>query len=247
MTNRTTKSAARATPSVTLTSRQLSWLVAFEEALLSPDAETALDDLGRMMSAMLPLNEELMRRLWLELAVRGARGVLGIIACAEGEERDGSREKSVMAPCNPALGRALQCIHASLSNPDLSVDRVAGATGVSRRWLCHLFSLHLRVSIMDTVHALRIYRAAEALRSTRMSTKEVTFYVGYRRTSDLDAHFRKLTGLTPTSYRRAPALHQLGLLLGLGSPVRDRAQGGHRNDGQGGRRYPPGLRRVIAS
>jgi AraC-like DNA-binding protein len=206
----------------------LPWLDAFVAALPGSDDATALDELGGMMLSMSRLDEEVIRRLWVELALAGAPRVVRTIADADGAgERDGPSDRPVWPPYNPALARALQCIDASLGDPGLSVNRIADAAGVSRRWVCRLFARHVRLSIMGFVHALRVFRAAEALRSPQLSTKEVAALVGYRRTSDLDAHFRRRTGVTPTSYRRMPAGRQLALLLGLASPGKSQTGGSH--------------------
>jgi AraC-like DNA-binding protein len=217
--------AAASTPAIQstmVTSPHLPWIDAFVKVFPGSDAGVALNEVGGMILSVPRVGEELVRRLWIELALRGPEGVLNVIERIRGEGPDGPPATVIAAPCNAVLIRALRYMDGSLGSPDLTIDRIADASGVSRRWLSHLFRLHWRLSVKGMVHALRVYRAAEALRSSRMSTKEIAAQVGYQRTSDLDAHFRRRTGMTPTSYRRASSLQQAALLVGLASPVRGR-------------------------
>lgn len=85
--------------------------------------------------------------------------------------------------------------------PDL--DEVAAAFHVSRRHLTRLFAQHAGGSILAHVQRLRIGRAKELLRHTRLSVLEVAHTVGLESPSHLAALFRREVGLSPDDWRRA--------------------------------------------
>ena len=84
--------------------------------------------------------------------------------------------------------------------PDL--DTVAAAFHMSRRHLTRLFARHAGGSILAYVQRLRIERAKDLLRHTRLSVLEVAQAVGLESPSHLAGLFRRETGRSPDNWRR---------------------------------------------
>ncbi len=85
--------------------------------------------------------------------------------------------------------------------PDL--DEVAATFHVSRRHLTRLFAQHAGGSILAYVQRLRVERAKNLLRQTRLSVLEVAHAVGLESPSHLAGLFRREVGSSPDDWRRA--------------------------------------------
>ena len=89
-----------------------------------------------------------------------------------------------------------------LSEP-ISLSMLARLAGFSPFHFCRAFKQSLGQPPHKYHRQRRIEQAKHLLGHTSSSVTEVGLTVGYRETSSFTAAFHKLTGLTPTSYRRA--------------------------------------------
>lgn len=107
------------------------------------------------------------------------------------------------------------------ADPDLTAADVAGAVGMSRRYLHKLYSDCGRSFRQDLV-GLRIEACLRAFADSQQADKtiaEIAFAAGYTDISQFNRHFRKLQDATPTAVRRT-------LLKGAGETQRLRRGGG---------------------
>jgi AraC family transcriptional regulator, arabinose operon regulatory protein len=103
---------------------------------------------------------------------------------------------------DPRLRSVLERISARLDEK-LTVDGLAAEAAVSASRLAHLFRADLGVSVMHYVEARRIERAAQLLRVTPLSVKQVAQQVGFTSPFYFSLRFKKATGHSPTAYRDA--------------------------------------------
>ncbi|GAB1483206.1 hypothetical protein MASR2M78_20220 [Treponema sp.] len=82
----------------------------------------------------------------------------------------------------------------------VQLSSVADAAQVSGAYLSRLFTEHLHSTFVDFVTELRIGRAEELIRESRMSIKEIAYAVGYQDPNYFTKIFRKATGLVPSLY-----------------------------------------------
>jgi transcriptional regulator GlxA family with amidase domain len=82
------------------------------------------------------------------------------------------------------------------------VQDVLGALHVSRRTLERSFLAQLGHPPAHEVNLVRLDRAKTLLATTDMAIKRVTALVGFRRTTNFCAFFRRHTGYSPAEYRR---------------------------------------------
>ena len=101
--------------------------------------------------------------------------------------------------------RALEVVAEHFHDATLSLARVARSAGISP---CHL----ARILKRDTgrvflwhLHSARIEAAKSLLETTDRSVKEVAALVGYTDATQLCRHFRRRSGNSPLSFRRARA------------------------------------------
>ncbi len=97
------------------------------------------------------------------------------------------------------LAKAVDFINEHYVDP-LQLSDTAEAAQISSAYLSRLFAEHLHTSFVDYLTELRVTRAAELIRETRLSIKEIAFAVGYQDPNYFSKIFRKATGLPPTIY-----------------------------------------------
>lgn len=87
-------------------------------------------------------------------------------------------------------------------DPARSFRELATLVNLSSSRLGHLFKLQMGVDLSHFLANERLQKAAELLRQTELSIKEIAAKVGYRHSSSLDRGFEKKFGMAPAEYRR---------------------------------------------
>jgi AraC family transcriptional regulator, glycine betaine-responsive activator len=103
---------------------------------------------------------------------------------------------------HPLILKALKTMESHIENP-IDVEDVARKCGVSVRHQERLFHQHLGQSPKAYYQAVRLKRAQELLRSTRLPIVEVAFACGFSSSSHLAKSYRQLFGRNPSEERRA--------------------------------------------
>jgi AraC-like DNA-binding protein len=73
---------------------------------------------------------------------------------------------------------------------------------ISPGHLARLFRENKGLSFTDYLRNIRLQKAAEALRNTKLPVSRVGKNVGYHDGSRFALHFRKKFGMTPIAYRK---------------------------------------------
>jgi AraC-like DNA-binding protein len=104
-----------------------------------------------------------------------------------------------------ALQRAAAHVAFSFARP-LRLEKVAAEIAfTSPGYLSRLFRRHHGVSFQGYVQKLRLEKAAELLRATRLPVASIARRVGYRDVSRFGQHFKRHFHRTPSKYRRTAA------------------------------------------
>lgn len=69
-------------------------------------------------------------------------------------------------------------------------------------YLSSFFSNHLHESFSDYLNRLRIEKSKELLKETELNISEIAYEIGYTEVAYFSKVFKKMTGLTPSQYRR---------------------------------------------
>ena len=85
---------------------------------------------------------------------------------------------------------------------NLSLESIAGAVSVHPTHLCRAFRQHFHCTPGDFVRRLRIERARQYLTESDTSLAEIALRVGYSDQSHFATAFKRLTGLTPSQFRK---------------------------------------------
>jgi transcriptional regulator GlxA family with amidase domain len=102
------------------------------------------------------------------------------------------------------IGEALSFLEKSVQGDiqgEIDIDGLAEIAHMSKRSFLRAFHQATGSSPIAWLIELRIQRAANLLRMTRKSITEIAFEVGFNDSNYFTRQFKKVTNLTPGSYR----------------------------------------------
>ncbi len=113
------------------------------------------------------------------------------------------KSQFVKALSDKQISKALQQLH---NNPHVhwTIESLAEKIGMSRAAFAKRFKELVGYPMFEYLTKLRIQRAKELLRETRLPLYEVANRVGYDSDMAFTKTFKKHTGTTPTRYRKDP-------------------------------------------
>ncbi|MES2475460.1 MAG: helix-turn-helix domain-containing protein [Verrucomicrobiota bacterium] len=100
-----------------------------------------------------------------------------------------------------AIAKARKYIHAHLDQP-LPLGQVARQAGLSESHFCRLFKDSVGLTLTDYVNRSRIEWAKRELLKPEARISEIAFLIGYQSLSQFNRSFARITGVSPTLYRR---------------------------------------------
>ena len=86
---------------------------------------------------------------------------------------------------------------------EIRAEQLAEVCGLSESHFRRLFEESVGMSPMDYVNIVRVEKACSLLSGTEQSVKEICFSVGYDTPSTFNRNFRKVTGETPSVWKKA--------------------------------------------
>jgi AraC-like DNA-binding protein len=88
------------------------------------------------------------------------------------------------------------------SNEELSLNRVARAVNISGNYLSEKFKEITGVNFVEYVARVRFEKACDLLENADRRISEIAFAIGFQSLSQFNRIFKKLSGKSPTAYRR---------------------------------------------
>jgi AraC-like DNA-binding protein len=102
------------------------------------------------------------------------------------------------------IQRAICFIEKNLSN-ELDLEQIAREACTSKFHFCRQFKRHIGMSPVHFVITARIRRAIALLRRKDLPVSVIAIQVGFNDLSEFDKQFKKVTGLTPSTFRKSSA------------------------------------------
>lgn len=116
---------------------------------------------------------------------------------------DKSIEKSALqTPDERLMERMMKVVNAHITDPDFSVEQIAGEVGLSRSHLHRKMKELTGESTSDFVRNVRLKRAAYLLEGGNHSIAEVMYACGFDSPSGFSSRFKKFYGVSPSEYLR---------------------------------------------
>lgn len=114
------------------------------------------------------------------------------------ELRDRERKKQQ----RDLLTQAIGFIDEHYPNESISLDRVAREVNISPNYFSAMFSQEVGQTFVEYLTGKRIGEAKRMLRKTDKRSSEIAFAVGYKDPHYFSFVFKKVSGCTPSEYRR---------------------------------------------
>ncbi len=114
------------------------------------------------------------------------------------ELRDGESKKQQ----SDLLNQAIEFIDAHYKEESLSLDRVAKKVNISPNYFSAIFSQEVGLTFIEYLTGKRIDEAKRMLLQTDKRSGEIALAVGYKDPHYFSFVFRKVTGCSPSEYRR---------------------------------------------
>lgn len=90
-------------------------------------------------------------------------------------------------------------------NPDLTLNTLARKAGVPARQISKAVNMTRGCNVSQWINGFRIDHAQQQLRNTALPVTEVMLEAGFATKSNFHREFLRISGMTPTEYRRAAA------------------------------------------
>lgn len=108
----------------------------------------------------------------------------------------------VKNPANEETRRIIDYLASSYSNPDLSIEMIAQATGILSSRISTLLKEHNSYSFKQVLNSIRLTEAKRLLSETDIQIIEVAYNVGYNTVSHFNRLFKQVENISPKEYRR---------------------------------------------
>ena len=100
-----------------------------------------------------------------------------------------------------AIAKAKKYIHENLDQA-LPLGEVARVAGLSESHFCRLFKEATDLTLTDYINRCRIDWAKRELLRPEVRVSEIAYRIGYQSLSQFNRSFARITGTSPTNYRR---------------------------------------------
>ncbi len=124
-----------------------------------------------------------------------------LAADSEAQRAAGNGNSDRKRPTHPQVLRALEHIEQHLTDPDLTVARIARTLDINSTYLAHLFAEQIGRRMSRHISDLRMELAKNLLSTTDWQIKRVAFESGYANPDWFSHVFHVRAGLTPGQYR----------------------------------------------
>ena len=124
-------------------------------------------------------------------------------AKAPGKQEEGASvpESLPLHIDDPVVEKTMRYIMDNISDPDMKIDTIAQAMGMSRSVLYSKIKSAVGMTPVDFVRHLRIMRATELLQQTNDNLTSIAYAVGFSDSKYFSKVFKKEMGIIPREYR----------------------------------------------
>lgn len=145
-----------------------------------------------------PFNIEILRKTAFNLIK--SREILRNNFSGNQIQEDKLKKLHVQSPDDKLLNKVMKVINDNLSNPDLNVEMIAIAVGISRVHLHRKLKELTNQSTRDLIRNIRLKQAALLLADKHHSITEVATLTGFANIAYFSTAFKELYGVSPKTY-----------------------------------------------
>jgi len=85
---------------------------------------------------------------------------------------------------------------------ELTLDKIASLVNMNRNAFCRFFKNSTRKSLFTVINEVRIAKACQHLTETDMNILQICFACGFNNVSNFNKAFKRLSGMSPSVYRK---------------------------------------------
>ncbi len=85
---------------------------------------------------------------------------------------------------------------------EINLKRLAELVNMAEGSLCRFFKQNMGTTIFDYLNKIKVEFACKLLMDIDLSVLEVCLDIGFNNLSHFNKQFRKVTGITPSEYRK---------------------------------------------
>lgn len=104
---------------------------------------------------------------------------------------------------DPRLAELLEWTRLHALEPHITVERIAESMGYNKDYLSRMFKKRFGSGLLAYIHQIRLDEAKKLLSETGLHVKEIAVRVGIEDEKQFSKWFKRMNGVTPTSYRQA--------------------------------------------
>ncbi len=112
------------------------------------------------------------------------------------------RKSKNVLPADEALPQRVVNYLKVHRNEDINSEDICRECGCSRSYMSSQFNKYTGMSIREYINMLRIEDAKRLLDHTKLTVTEIAFSVGYTDSNYFTVLFKKITGMSPLTYRK---------------------------------------------
>lgn len=119
----------------------------------------------------------------------------------------GGMQSPPNAPAQPIIReqvqKAIEYIAAHFTEEDLGAETISQQIGLSSAYFGTLFKKETGQSFVEYINTIRLHKAEEMLKTTKMDVAQIAYAVGFGNLFTFNKIFRKIKGMAPTQYRKS--------------------------------------------
>ncbi len=104
---------------------------------------------------------------------------------------------------SPIVKEAQEYVHEHYLDPSITLEKVAAALHISTVYLSRMMKQELGISYVGLLTQMRINKAADLLKTTDMTIRDISEFVGYDSQHYFSTTFKKITGVSPKQFKHA--------------------------------------------
>ena len=128
--------------------------------------------------------------------------LLVITGRAFSSDMKGTETEIILKKYRSAVQTSIEYLESNYTE-SFSLDELAASVNYSKSHFCYLFKAVTGNTYIEYLHQLRINQAKKLLRETAKTITDISYEVGYHTIAHFNKHFKLITGLTPSQYRKS--------------------------------------------
>lgn len=127
--------------------------------------------------------------------------ILTMLSAAVGELLENIKLTPKNSPGVCSIQRIIEYCSKNINDPELSMDKLSAAVGLSRSQISRLISHYIKMSFPEFLHSERMTYARNMLKFSDKAITDIALECGFQSQRSFNRIFRDMMGMTPSEWR----------------------------------------------